>query len=555
VNPQQLLERLSALRGSLTNAQLASLAGAFTLAVGLVVGSAYWLNAPTYRLLFADMDAESASQVADRLRSLDVPYQLTDGGRSVRVPESQIDQLRIDFASQGLPVSGRIGFEIFDRTAFGQTEFLEQVNYRRALEGEIARTIATIAEVEGARVHIAMARDSVFSARQQPAKASVVVKLRKDRPLSTASVSGITSLVAASVEGLRPESVVIVDSFGRPLSPRVDDANEPLGSAQIERQQRYERELAERVVALLEPVVGVDRVRVNVAARINLDSEDQIEERYEPAGVIRSRTVTLEGGAGAALAQGIAGARANLPGAVEPGADQPSSPSLAPAAATTAVAGPTRSAETTNYELSKVVRHTVRPRGDIARISVAVILDDQHVAQKGDDGRVSWAVTPREPAEVQKLHGLVAAAVGLDPTRGDQLTVENIGFGELLEDDPPVPGWFERFGPQLNELGRIFAVIVLGGLAFAFVGRPLVRRALPVASASRVEATVLPPHQLPRTIEELEGEIEAKLDMEAAARQSDRKMPVLTKRITSLAQKEPESAARLIRTWLIEDKK
>lgn len=555
MNPEQILQRLNALRGSFTTTQLASLAGAFALVVGLVVGSAYWLNSPTYRLLFSEMDPESAAQVVERLRSLDVPFELTEGGRSVRVPQEQVDQLRLDFASQGLPASGRIGFEIFDRTAFGQTEFLEQVNYRRALEGEIARTIATIAEVETARVHIAMAKDSIFSTRQQPAKASVVVKLRRERPLSAASVAGITSLVAASVEGLRPESVVIVDSFGRPLSQQAGGADEPLGASQLERQQRFEKDLSQRVVALLEPVVGPDRVRVNVAARINLDSEDQIEERYDPAGIVRSRTVTLEGGPGATLPQGVAGSRANLPGEVAPGTDVPATNAVAQVTPGTAVGGLTRSAETTNYELSKVVRHTVRPRGDVARISVAVILDDQHVAEKGEDGRVSWTSRPREAAEVQKIHGLVAAAVGLDPARGDQLTVENIAFGETLEDDPPVPGWFDQVGPYANDVGRIFAVIVLGGLAFAFVGRPLVRRALPGPAPTRVETTVVSPHQLPRTIEELEGEIEAQLDLQAAARQSDRKMPVLTKRVASLAQKEPDGAARLIRTWLIEDKK
>jgi hypothetical protein len=238
VNPQQLLERLSALRGSLTNAQLASLAGAFTLAVGLVVGSAYWLNAPTYRLLFADMDAESASQVADRLRSLDVPYQLTDGGRSVRVPESQIDQLRIDFASQGLPSVGPHRVRDLRPHRLRQTEFLEQVNYRRALEGEIARTIATIAEVEGARVHIAMAKDSLFSARQQPAKASVVVKLRKDRPLSTASVTASRASSPPASRACGPSrSSSSTASAGR-SRPGSTTERRAARAAQIERQQR-----------------------------------------------------------------------------------------------------------------------------------------------------------------------------------------------------------------------------------------------------------------------------------------------------------------------------
>ena len=226
---QTLLTRLRSLSANFTTAQLVSLAASFVLVVGIVAGSAFWLNQPTYALLFADMDQESAGQVVARLKSLKVPYVLDDGGRSIRVQATRVDELRLELTAQGLPSSGRVGFEIFDRTAFGATEFLEQVNYRRALEGEIARTIGTIAEVSGARVHIAMGKDSLFG-EKRPAKASVVLKLRDTRGLSPATVVGISNLVAASVEGLRPESVVILDSVGRPLSrPDTNSTRVPSG--------------------------------------------------------------------------------------------------------------------------------------------------------------------------------------------------------------------------------------------------------------------------------------------------------------------------------------
>src|SRR5262245_33115525 len=212
-----------------------------------------WLNKPTYALLFADMEPESVGQVGTRLKSMKVQYELDEGGRSIRVPSSRVDELRLDLTAQGMPASGRIGFEIFDRTSFGATEFVEQVNYRRALEGEIARTINTISEVAGARVHIAMGKDSLFG-EKRPAKASVVLKLKDQRAaLPASTVAGISNLVAASVEGLRPEAVVIVDSLGRPLS-RPDESGEAIGAGQIERQQRLEHEMATRVIALLEPV-------------------------------------------------------------------------------------------------------------------------------------------------------------------------------------------------------------------------------------------------------------------------------------------------------------
>lgn len=543
----QLLSRLSSLTKSMTPAQLASLAVAFVVVVGIVAGSAYWINVPTYRVLFSDMDPESASQVASKLRDQKVQYQLADGGRTVRVPEDQLDQLRLDLSAQGLPASGRIGFEIFDRTQFGATEFLEQVNYRRALEGELARTISTISEVASARVHLALPKESLFATREQPAKASVVLRLRNpSRPLAAATVHGVSSLVAASVEGLRPEAVVVVDSFGRPLArPQAGD-EEPLGAAHVERQQRFEREMAARVVALLEPIVGVDRVRVNVAARLSSTSEDQVEERWDPAGVVRSRAVSTESSPAGTREAGVAGAQGNLPPPVPPGSNTPAAASIAQASAPLPVATTGRSSETTNYEIGKVVRHTVRPRGDVARLSVAVIVDDERATAPGRDGATAVSSRPRDVAQMQKIQELVAAAVGLDPARGDQVTVQNIAFDEApVEPFQPV-GLVERFGPTAFEVGRIAAVLAVGLLALLFIGRPLMARALQPIPAGAGS-------QLPRTIEDIEGELEAQLA--AGGQIGDRRTPVLTRRLTGLAQKEPESAARLVRAWLVEDRK
>jgi len=223
VDFEQLSAHFKRLTATLTTKQITSLALAFVGVVGVVVGSAYYVNAPSYSLLFSDMDPEAAASVVAKLKTDKVPYVLDEGGRTIRVASTRVDELRLAFSAQSMPSSGRIGFEIFDRTAFGTTEFLEHVNYRRALEGELARTIGTIAEVASARVHIAMAKDSLFSSDAQAAKASVVLKLRSNRPPSPATVSGIAGLLAASVESLRPEAVVIVDTFGRSLSkPAVD---------------------------------------------------------------------------------------------------------------------------------------------------------------------------------------------------------------------------------------------------------------------------------------------------------------------------------------------
>jgi flagellar M-ring protein FliF len=576
VDAKQFLARLTSLSSALTPTQMLTIGASFLAVVALVAGSAYYLNSSSYALLFSDLDAESAADAVSRLKTQKVPYQLDAGGRSIRVPASRVDELRLEFAGQGLPSSGRVGFEIFDRTAFGATEFLEHMNYRRALEGEIARTITTLSEVSGARVHIAMAKDSLFSDREQPAKASVVLKLRNaSRPLAPATVNGIASLVASSVEGLRPDSVVIMDSFGRPLLRPEPGSEDAVDGLQLEKQQRLERDLATRVVSLLEPVVGAARVRVNVSARLNPRSLDETEERWDPgAAVVRSRQAQSDGSVGVpGASSGIAGARANLPPAATPPAATPAAAtppapagaapaSPAPAAAggavpagsvpavVSAAIGVNRSAETTNYEISRSVRHSIYPSGDVARISVAVLVDNVQASATGANGQTKRTSTPRTPAELQKIQGIVAAAVGLDATRGDQLTVENIPFDEVAEEPTVAPSAWQRYAPQALEGARVGAVLLLGLAALFFVVRPAVRRSLGAPQSSRQAAQL--PQTLPRTVGDLQNDIEAQLQAAEAKALEPRKVAALTKRLAAMTQKEPENAARLIRAWLTE---
>lgn len=560
MNPQHTLNRLTNLGASLTVAQRVSLVGAFVLVVALVSGSAYLVNRQDYVPLFTDLDAESAGDFVGRLKAAKVPYELSDGGRTVRVPENRADELRLEFSAQGLPSSGRIGFEIFDKVSFGATEFVEQVNFRRALEGEIGRTIATLSEVSSARVHIAVAKTSLFETREQPAKASVVLKLKNNRPLAPATARGICTLVAASVEGLRPEAVAILDSHGRSLSRPGDEQDGALTGPPIERQLTVERDLTTKLVSLLEPVAGPGSVRVNVAVRLNAATEEQTEERWDPnAAVIRSRQTTSDSTPVAGAVGGIAGSRANMPDSEAAAAGKvPEVPKPAPA--DVRLAG--RSAETTNYEISHTKRHTIRPQGEIARLSVAVILDDQMVVSTGSDGAVKRSFKPREPEELQKIQGIVASAVGIDSARGDQLTVENVSFDErLLLQDEPAPSFWEAQKPQLTEFGRIGGIVLLGLIAFLTFVRPVVKRALaiPAQSVQNTLAEAAPalpgPTERAKTVADLEGAIEAELEAAELAVGGDRKrIPVLSKRLAGMTQKEPEQAARLIRAWLQEDR-
>ena len=543
VNAQELFNRLRASVSTLTTGQLATLGIAFVAVVGITIGGAYWVNAPTYAVLFSDMEPESAGAVVERLKTANVAYVIDDGGRTVRVQASRLDELRLEFAAQGLPGSGRIGFEIFDRTTFGVTDFMEHVNYRRALEGELARTITAISEVVGARVHIAIPQPSLFVGQQQPAKASVVLKLRNSRQLDVQTVNAITGLVAASVESLTPEAVVVIDTLGRPLARMTDASNEVGTREQLERKERIEHGLSTRVVALLEPIVGVGRARVNVSTRIREGVEEQTEERYDPVPIIRSQQTVNQSAAGTAPVQGVAGARANLPpDASGDGAESPP-PAPEPVAPP---AGSVQVAQTTNYEISKLVTHRVEPSGQIARLSVAVLLDDAR--QSGDDGEP--VAVPRTADEIQKIHDLVAASVGLDVERGDQLTVENISFEDLAFDTEdieiaPAPWW--RVGPEVLEALRILGIVVIAALALFGVVRPMVRGSLGgLPATTRGVGGV----EVPRKVQELENEIEAKLQ---AAGENARALPLLAKRAAALTQKEPENAARLLRAWLSEE--
>lgn len=580
MNPDDLLAHLKRLTASLSWQQIGTLAGVFVAVVGVLVGTAYWINTPTYTVLFSDMDSESASSVISRLKTDKVNYQLDEGGRTIRVPNSRVDELRLSFSSQGMPASGRIGFEIFDRTAFGTTEFLEHVNYRRALEGELARTIGTITEVSSARVHIAMAKDSLFATDKQSAKASVVLKLKGRKPLQAQTISAIAGLVASSVEDLRPESVVVLDTFGRSLTGKESEDQDASG-LNLDKQHRLERDLTTKVVALLEPIVGEGHVRVNVAARLNTNSAEETEERWDPATVLRSRQTSSDIGAtpaGALLTSGGAvgaGARANTPPGVSSSAAV-SVPIQPPPPGTP----PSRTVESANYEVGRMTRHTISPSGQVARLSVAVLIDDSRSNAAGtasapaDPAAAGAAATPPAPVskprsseEIDRIHKLVSAAVGFEEARGDQLTVENISFdeGEQFVPEPP-KSMMQRVTTVVQsdsafEAGRTLGVVLLAVLAFFMFLRPVMNRALtpqqrpmslPSAGVPGLVGAGGPAGALGsgglQTIGAMEQQVEA-----GFARPEDKKLTALTRNVSKLADDEPEAVARLVRTWITEN--
>src|SRR4051812_46889400 len=280
------------------------------LVVLLMWAMVYYVNKVEYQVLYSDLDPQEAQSIITKLQSLpEVKYQLTNDGTTIKVASDKLSEVRIQLASEGLPESGRVGFEIFDRTNFGLTNFQEQVNYQRALEGELARSIMTLSEVDAARVHLVLAKDSLFENADQQTKASVILKLKNGRNLSASAAQGIVNVVASSVKGLTPEKVVLIDYKGKILSRNESDS--PLTSQQLDVRQKTETELSNKIVQILEPAVGQGKVRPQVSVTMNFQQVEETVEQYDPQGsVVRSsqkteeHQPTLERGVG-----GIPGAR------------------------------------------------------------------------------------------------------------------------------------------------------------------------------------------------------------------------------------------------------
>ena len=562
MNPEQILAHLKRLTSTLSVGQLASLGVAFLGVVAVTVGSAYWINQPTYSVLFGNLDGESAQAIVSKLKTDKVQYVLDDGGRTVRVPSDRIDDLRLEFSSQSsLPISGRIGFEIFDRTAFGTTDFLEKVNYRRAIEGELARTISTLDDIASARVHISLANKSLFASEAEPAKASIVVKLRDKKRLSQGTVSAVTGLVAAAVESLRPEGVVILDTMGRGLTPQPGDNDDPSSGLKLNTQQKLERDLTAKVIAALEPVVGVGRARVNVTALLEGNSEEETEEKWDPAPVMRKQSKQSDstGVLGAAtLTTGVGGAAAGVPGARS---NTPGNSSTAAETTQTSVTpgqqSSTHTADATDYEVGKLTRHRLIPPGSVKHLAVAVLLDNVRTTAKDAKGVVQVTTKPRDPAELKQLQELVATSVGLNADHGDVVTLVNVPFNEEEPDAPAdAPTLLQRVVPMVKsggavyEIGRIVAIVGLALFTLLMILRPMARNALQLPPALQASSPLLVAGQPGRTVADLESQIEA--DLDGSTGQLPHRLGALTKRLSKAAEKEPENVARLVRSLLTE---
>ncbi len=408
---------------------LVALAALFAVLVGAVV-----LNRqPNYKILFANVADRDGGQITASLQQMNVPYQLGDGG-TISVPADKVYDVRLRLAAQGLPKAGGVGFELMDNQKFGISQFAEQVNYQRAIEGELARTIEAISSVESARLHVAIPKQSVFVRDQQQPTASVMLNLMRGRNLDQAQVAGIVHLVSSAIPNLPAKNVTVVDQDGNMLS-KMSDQNAGLDQTQLGYVRQVEDGYVKRIEAILEPIFGQGNIRAQVTANLDFSETEQTSESYKPnsspnPSATRSQQIVEKLGGGANQATGVPGALSNQPPSA---ASAPITlpPGAAPGTATLSgqSLGPNGATErdiTTNYEVDKTIQHTKLPQGVVKRLSAAVVVNYRRLPDKNGEMKP----TPLTPQEIQQINSLVKEAMGYNTQRGDSLNVVNAAFAD-----------------------------------------------------------------------------------------------------------------------------
>ena len=426
------------------------------ISIGIFVVS---VNHKEYRTLFSNLSAEDAGGIVARLQEKKIPYKVSRSGDAVLVPEEHISELRIDLAVSGLPRGGGVGFEIFDNKNFGVTDFVQQLNYQRALQGELTRTINGLDEVQQSRVHIVLPRQSLFVEEQERPTASVIIKPRAGRNLRPSQVEGIVALVSSSVEGLLPEGVMVVDSSGNILSTvRATDESSfsKRASSQIEYQRGIEKDLANRIQSMLGKVVGEGKVVAKVSAALDFSVVEKTEEAYDPEEpVVRSMRRKSQ-------KSGVPGAWGESTVSPTGGGDVSSR------------MGREETNEVINYEINRVVSKTVMPVGEVEKLSVAVLVDG--IYSKDDKGGEEFQ--PRSGEELKTLEILVKKSVGFDAVRGDQVAVTSIPFRKLdLGMDgstPPEEGFRAILFSAIPAIKYMISLVALLLVLFLAL-RPLVK--------------------------------------------------------------------------------
>jgi flagellar M-ring protein FliF len=511
-------------------------------------------------LLYGDLDLEESGQIVGRLDAAKIPYRLEQNGGQILVPEDQVVRLRMQLAENGLPSGGSVGYEIFDRSnGLGATNFVQNINHLRALEGELARSIKTLSGVQAARVHLVLPRRELFERDQNDPSASIVIRNR-GAGLDAAQVRAIQNLVAAAVPKLKPSRIVIVDGRGTLLARGDNEGDAKAATAinllamRLEQEQKLKR----AIESLLEQSVGAGNVRAEVSADIDFDRVTVNSENFDPDGqVTRStQTITEEGQSSEGQAQAEVSVSANLP------AGAPETSAGAAPAGNESSNRNQRTEELVNYEISKTVKTEVREAGRIRRLSVAVAINE--IEGKDADGKPTF--TPRSAEELGRFAALVRSAIGYDEKRGDTVEIANVRFAKIelpIEDENEEPGLFDFSKRDMFRAAEIGVLGLISVLALLFIVRPLIAR---LASGARLPAQLAGPQPaaalghsqaalavsgqaqpaaLPRS------NIEQAIDV---ARVEGEVKASSTKKIGEIVQSHPEEAAAIVRSWIYQPK-
>lgn len=486
--PPNFVQRLNGLplRSKLTmGAGLLALAGA-VLAITL------WSSQGDYRPLFTGLADKDGGAVIGQLAAMNVPYKHEAGG-TILVPASQVYELRMKLAAQGLPKGGSgntVGFELMDKSSIGQTQFNERLNFQRALEGELTRTITAMSDVADARVHLAIPQQNGFFREQQKPSASVMLTLRGGRTLDRSQIAGIVHLVSSSVPELSPKAVSVLDQTGTLLSQTNGDSANGLDSQQLQYKQQVEASYNKRIFDLLEPVVGRDNLRATVTADVDFSQTEATAEEYRPnqgpntQSSVRSSQSTEQTNANAALPTGVPGAATNQPPVP---ATAPINGASAPLQAAQGGAGQnsSRREQVTNYELDKTVRVTRGAVGNVKRLNAAIVVNQKQVT----DSKGKTTSQPATPEEIARLTDIVKEAMGFSADRGDSVKVVSAPFVVDKTEPADLPLWKQPWLTDLLRSAIVPAACVLIALIAVFgMIRPAIRAAAPAAPAEPTES-------------------------------------------------------------------
>ncbi len=509
--------------------------GSLLILLGSLSYLGYSINKPQYTTLYSQLSEGDLSNVVGALNTQKIPYQLA-ANNSVEVPASELYQVRLDLAKQGIPKGPGVGFGIFDKQQLGTTEFVEKVDYQRALQGTLARTIDCIDGVSASQVHLVMPKQSLFLDNQTHPRAAVLLKLRPGTQLRHQTIRGIQNLVASSVRSLKADKVTIMSTDGRVLSqPQMADNSLQMTNQELQYQNDLENRLRQKIDSILEPIVGPGRVMAQVSVALNFNHERTVASTYDPdSAVIRSQQRSIQTTQGGSLnPQGNPGVPINVQNQLmqSPTKTHKSSPKISK-----------RQQETVNYEINHVTKQTTYAPGTIQRLSVAVVVDGPYRMKPNGKGKLVRVFVGRSHQQLVSLENLVKNAVGYSSSRGDKVTISNLPFatnagsGKLVK---PENRWLRML--QNNQ--RLLLNLVLILLAFFFIVKPFMKKFQRIAD----EFKSLPQPASAGLPDAISGE-------SAFAEEAPRNQPSWRKRAATLAQQDPERATEILRSLLREEK-